>query len=176
MVECQPGKIATVKSRRHDRVHRHDQRRRQAGQQQVSRAVAMPVPGRPAPAHGQDTVGILGPAILRSVTQGRQVGNQPDVPEQQRNRGIGRHGKHVPDQRTAPLGPERHGVGIRKQPVKEPRPPQVQERKQARAGHGEQGHRLGKTIDRGSPVLLEQQENRRDQACRRGRCRSTRRN
>ena len=39
----------------------------------------------------------------------------------------------------------------------------MQERKQARAGHGEQRHRLGESIDRGPPVLLEQQEDRRDQ-------------
>ena len=39
----------------------------------------------------------------------------------------------------------------------------MQERKQARAGHGEERHRLGESVDRRPPVLLEQEEDRRDQ-------------
>ncbi len=39
-----------------DRVHRDHQRRREAGEQQVRRLVAMPVPRRAAPAHGQHAV------------------------------------------------------------------------------------------------------------------------
>ena len=54
IVECQPGRIADREVERHDRVHRDDQRRRQAGQEQVGRPVAMPVPRRAPPAHRQE--------------------------------------------------------------------------------------------------------------------------
>ena len=76
----------TVKSKRDDRVHRDDQRRRQAGQEQVGRPVALPVPRRAPPAHRQEAVDVPRPAVLRPVAQGRQVGDQADVPEQQRDR------------------------------------------------------------------------------------------
>ena len=78
---------------------------------------------------------------------------------------VGRDREDVPDQRAAPLRPERHRVGIRHQPVEEPGAAHVQERKQPRAGDGEQRHRLGEPVDRRPPLLLQQQQDRRDQAC-----------
>ena len=39
----------------------------------------------------------------------------------------------------------------------------MQERKEPGASHGEKRHRFGKTIDRGAPVLAQQQQDRRDQ-------------
>ena len=53
IVACQPGTIADGEVEADDRVHRHHQRRREPRQQQVRRLVAMPVPGRAAPAHGE---------------------------------------------------------------------------------------------------------------------------
>ena len=53
--------------------------------------------------------------------------------------------------------------GIRQQPVEEPRPAQVQQREQAGAGDGEQRHRLGEAVDRRAPLLVQQQQDRRDQ-------------
>ena len=53
--------------------------------------------------------------------------------------------------------------GIREQPVEEPRPAQVQQREQAGAGDGEERHRLGEAVDRRPPLLVQQQQDRRDQ-------------
>ena len=138
IVECQPGRMAIVKSKRHDRVHRDDQRCRQPRQQQIGRPVAMPVPGRASPAHRQEPVDILRPAVLGPVPERRQVGDQPDIPEQERHRGVRGNGKHVPHQRAAPLRPEPHRVRIRHQPVEEPGPPHVEQREKPRAGDGKQ--------------------------------------
>ena len=100
-----------------DRVHRDDQRRREAGEQQVRRLVAVPVLRRAAPAHREHAVDDAADARLRSIAQRRQVGNQPDEPEQQRHRRVGRHREHVPDQRAAELRPDAHRVRVREQPV-----------------------------------------------------------
>ena len=56
-----------------------------------------------------------------------------------------------------------HRVRIGEQPVEEPRPAQVQQREQPGAGDGEQRHRLGEAVDRRAPLLLQQQQDRRDQ-------------
>ena len=56
-----------------DRVHRDDQRRRQPAEEEVGHLVAVPVPGRAAPAQRQDAVGDSGPggccARSRSVAR-----------------------------------------------------------------------------------------------------------
>jgi len=71
-----------------------------------------------------------------------------------------------PNQRTAEVRPVTHGVGIRKEPVRKPRTPGVRERKDAGAGNREQRHGFGETVDRVTPGLAEQTENRRDQRAR----------
>ena len=152
------GKIQTD-----DRVDRQHQRRAQAGQQQIGRLVVLPVPGRTAPAQRQHAKKQPGPMVLGLVAQRRHVGNQAGIPEQERDRGIGRDREHVPQQRTAELRPEGHRVGIGEQPIKQPRPAQMQQRKQAGAGHREQRHRLGKAVDARPPLLPEQQQEGRDE-------------
>ena len=42
---------------------------------------------------------------------------------------IGADREDIPDQRAAPLRPEIHRVGIRQQPVENPRPAEMKERK-----------------------------------------------
>ncbi len=73
------------------------------------------------------------------------------------------HREHVPDQRAAELRPKLHRVRVRQEPVEEPGPAQVQQRKHGRAHHGENRHGLGDAIDRGAPLLVQQQQDRRDQ-------------
>ena len=93
----------------HDGVDRKHQRRRQARQQQIRRLVAVPVARRTAPAHRQHAVNISVVRLAdRAIAQRRQVGNQADEPEQQRNRAVGRNREHVPDQRAAELRPDPH--------------------------------------------------------------------
>ena len=62
-----------------DRVHRDDQRRGQAGEQQVGRLVAVPVPRRAAPAHRQHAVDDArrrGSASGRAASPGRGSGRR----------------------------------------------------------------------------------------------------
>ena len=63
----------------------------------------------------------------------REIGNQADVPEHQRNGAVCRDREHVPLERTARLRPKPHRIRIREQPIREPRPPQVQDREHAGA-------------------------------------------
>ena len=93
-----------------DRVHRDDERRRQPGQQQVRRFVAVPVVRRAAPAHGEHAVDDAADLRLRPIAQRRQVRDQADEPEQQRHGGVRRDGEHVPDQRAPELRPDAHRV------------------------------------------------------------------
>ena len=54
--------------------------------------------------------------------------------------------------------------GYGKQPVgREPRTAGVDQREDAGAGDGEERHRFGEPVDRRAPVLLEQQQDRRDE-------------
>ena len=103
-------------------------------------------PGRPAAGRPSRSAASAGPSraspsrgcrrrpaptrCLRAVAQRRQVGDQADVPEQQRDGGVGRDREDVPDQRAAELRPEAHRVRVGQQPVEEPRPAQVQQREQ----------------------------------------------
>ncbi len=146
-----------------DGVHRHHQRRRETGEQQVGHLVAVPVSGRAAPAHGEQPVDDPPDAAGRAVAQGGEVGDESDEPEHQRDQQVGRYREHVPHQRAAEVRPHRHRVGVRKQPVEEPRTAHVQERVEAGTRDREQRHRLGETVDRGAPFLAQQQQDRRDQ-------------
>ncbi len=163
---CQPGMMRNREVEAHHRMHREHQRRRQSRQQQVGAFIALPVADRAAPSHRQDAVHRLGPRVACLVAHGRQVGNQADVPEDERNGAVGRDRKHVPHQRTAELRPDAHRVGIRKQPVGKPGTAKVQHRKHAGASHREQRHRLRKAVDGIAPALLQQQQNRRNQRAR----------
>ena len=101
--------------------------------------------------------------ILRPVAQAGDIGNQADEPEHRGDGGVGRDREDVPHQRTAELRPYAHRVGIGEQPVRQPRTTHVQQGEHAGASHREQRHRLGEAVDRVTPGLLEQQQNRGDQ-------------
>ncbi len=147
-----------------DRVHRHHERRRQPREQEVRRLVAVPVLRRAAPAERRDPVDLLEHRVLRLVAQRRKVGDETHEPEEQRDGRVGRDREHVPHERTPELRPETHRVRIRQQPVgRDPRPPGVHEREDGRARHREERHRLGEAIDRRSPLLVEQEQDRRDE-------------
>ncbi len=147
----------------HDRVHRHHQRRGQSGENSVRHVITMPVHCRAPPTHRQKAVDPTADATLGPVAQGSQIGDQTDVPEHQRDRRIRRNREHVPHQRAAELRPDVHRVRIRQQPIKHPDAAQMQQRKQGSASDREQGHGLGKAVDTGSPLLIEQQQDRGDQ-------------
>ena len=148
----------------HDRVHRDDQRRRQPRQQQIGRPVAVPVPRRAAPAHRQEPVDILRPAVLGPVPQRRQVRNQS------RHTRIRAKRWHTsrPRRRPRPAGcataarapsysdkasASRNSQGL----------PMWNSGKSPAHATANKRHRLGKAVDRSPPVLLEQEQDRRDQ-------------
>ena len=89
----------------------------------------MPMDRRAAPTHGEDSVGKARKALARLIAHGCKIGNQPDVPEQQRNREIGGNRKDVPHQRATELRLDSHGARVGKQPISIPRASQMQQRK-----------------------------------------------
>ena len=124
----------------------------------------MPVASRTAPAPRKSCVNKPKIFVLGPVAKRREIRDQADVPEQCGHGRIGRDRENVPDQRAAKLRPEAHRIRIREKPVsRQPRTASMQQREHRGAGHGEKRHRLGETIDRGAPFLIEQQENGRDQ-------------
>ena len=149
----------------HDRVDREHERRRDAGEQQVRRLVALPVlaPSRASRARASRR-SRCAIARLRAVAQRGHVGHEAREPEQRRHRAVGRDREHVPDQRAAELRPQPHRVRIREQPIgRQPRPAGVEQREHRRARHREERHRLGEAVDRRAPLLAEEQQDRRDQ-------------
>ena len=96
--------------------------RREAGQKQIRRLVAVPVraePRQPSEAESRRRVATI--FVLALIASVARSGIQPDVPEEQRDGGVGRDGEDVPDERAAELRPEPHRVRIREQPVGRPR-------------------------------------------------------
>src|ERR1700733_9315041 len=123
----------------------------------------MPMPRRSTPAEREHAVDDSGHWMRSAIAQRRHVGNQADEPEQRRDGGVGRDGENVPYERAAELRPHAHRAGIWKQPISKPRPPDVDSRENSGASHSEQSHGFGETVNRITPRLPQQQQNRRDQ-------------
>ena len=70
---------------RHDAVDREDEPGGKSGDDQVGFFVMLPVRCRAAPSDAQDGVDELANLVCRSIPQRSQVGNQSQIPEQQRN-------------------------------------------------------------------------------------------
>src|SRR6185437_1049439 len=81
-----------------------------------------------------------------------------DVPEDDRDREISEDRPDVPFKRTAKLRPHAHGGRIRKHPVHEPRPSEMEDRIDTRTDHGEKRHGLGEAIERVAPFAAKQQQ------------------
>ena len=146
------------------RVDREHERRRQPREQQIDRLVALPVLRRAAPPEREHAENPLRPLRLGGITERREIGNQAGEPEQQGHGEVGRHREHVPDERAAELRPQLHRVRIREQPVRrQPRATGVQQREHRRARDREERHRFREPVDRGAPLLAEQQQDGGDQ-------------
>ena len=151
---------------RHDRVHRQHQRGGDTGQDEVSHLVVAPVTVGPAPAQGKEAVAErthLVASLEEAVAEDSQVRQQTDIPEKHRNGTVGGDGEHVPLQRRTVVLPD--GVAVRdgEQVPGEPDATDVEHREDTGANHGENRHRLGGAIDRGTPFLAQQAQDRRDQ-------------
>ena len=149
-----------------DGVNRDNKWSCQPRQQQISLFIPLPVIGRATPPHRHHSIDNLCEPVFGSVAKRRKIRNQTDVPEHQRNREIRAYRKHVPDQRTPPLRPKPHRVRVRRNPIEEPWPAKMNQRKQARARDRKQRHGLRKAVDGLAPCLMQKEENRRNQSAR----------
>ena len=132
------------------------------GAARAPRSAARPSPIRSSRARARRRSGAAKPG-RRAVAQRREVGDQADVPEDERDREVGADREDVPEQRRAEVHPERAArVGVREHPVREPRPAHVDQREEPGAHHGEDRHRLGRAVDRGAPALPEEEQHRRE--------------
>ena len=122
-----------------------------------------PVLRRSAPAEREDAVDDARAARRRAVAQRGEIGNEPEVPEEERDGEVRRHRGRVPRERAAELRPHAHRRRVGNEPVSEPRPPEVEEREHPRLDDGEERHRLGEAVDARAPLLLEQEQDRRDE-------------
>ena len=103
------------------------------------------------------------PARAKRSRRSGQVGDHADVPEEHRDRPVGRDREDVPFQGRAELRPD---VIVVRQREKEPGVPHaadVEDGEDAGADHGEDRHRLGRAVDRGPPLLAQEAEDGRDQ-------------
>ena len=158
-----PGELRDGEVEADDGVDGDDERRGEAGEEQVGDLVPLPVPRGASPAEREHAVDDAPDAALRAVAERGEVGDEPDVPEHQRDREVGGHREHVPHQRAPELRPERHRVGVRGEPVEELRAAEVEDREDPGAHDREDRHRLGEAVDRLPPLLPEEEQDRRDQ-------------
>ena len=154
------------KVKANDAMNGEDQRRGETGEKQVGGLVALPMRRGAAPAEREHAVDNLPAAGGRAVPQGGEVWNEADVPKDQRDQEVSADRENVPDQGTAELRPEVHGVRIREEPVKNPRAAEMEQREEPGAGHCEQGHGLRETVDGCAPFLQEEEENCRNESAR----------
>ena len=154
-------RIAGRKVQTDDAVHGNHQGHGECGEQQLRALAPLPVARLAAPAQRQQAVGNLPAAPARAIAQGGKVRDQSQIPKHQRQQQVGQNREKVPNQRAAPLGPQAHHVGIGRQPIEEPGPAQMDDRKHAGDHQGEDRHGLGKATDRGAPRLARQMQRRR---------------
>src|SRR5262245_6493499 len=140
-------------------MNREDERRGQAGEETVSDPVMAEVPHRATPPQGEHAVYASAPELGGLIPYGCQIGQQARVPEEEAHREVGEDRRGVPRQRALELRPDVHGRRVRDHPVREPRPPEMQEWIEASLDDGEQRHRLREAIDARAPSLLEEEQN-----------------
>src|SRR5262249_22979422 len=79
---------------------------------------------------------------------------------------VRRDRKNVPHQRAAEVLPDCPVVGKRRQIPRHPEPADVNTWENRRTNYGEKRHRFCRTVDRSTPFLAEQEQDRRDQCAR----------
>ena len=123
----------------------------------------MPLPHGAPPSEGEETVDELPGAGFRPIANRRQVRDQADVPEQDRDGSVDADREDVPEKRAPEVGPHAHLVREREHPVGDPDASHVDPRERQGAHDREDGHRLRRAVDRGAPFLAEEEEDRRDE-------------
>ncbi len=148
---------------RDDRMNRQDERRREGRENEVGGFVVLPLPHRAPPAEGQQPVDELPGTGLRPIANRRQVGDQADVPEKDRDRSVDADREDVPEQGAPEVGPHPHLIREREHPVRDPDASHVDPRERQRAHDREDGHRLRRAVDRRTPSLPEEEKDGRDE-------------
>ena len=123
----------------------------------------MPLPLGAPPSEGENPVDKLPGTGFRPIAHRRQVRDQADVPEQDRDGPVDADRENVPEKRAPEIGPHAHLVREREHPVGDPDASYVDPGERQGAHDREDGHRLGRTVDRGAPCLAEEKEDRRDE-------------
>ena len=111
-----------------DRMHGADQRHAERGHRGVQRLQPRPCARRAAPAQRERAVEQLARAVRRAVAHGREVRDQADIAEQDREQQVADDRPEIPHQRAAPLRPQRHRVRIGCEPVDIDRPAEMEDR------------------------------------------------
>ena len=152
------GELRDGKVQGDDGMHREHQGRGKAGQDQIGLLVIAPVPVGAGPAERKKAVTEFPDLRFGAVPHHGQIGNQAHVPKQHRHCKISRNGEHVPHEGRPELRPDAVGIGDGKEPPTVPDAPDVNERENACAHDGEDGHGFGGAIDRGTPALAEKEQ------------------
>ena len=116
-----------------------------------------------APSQREEAVNPLLELGRGAIADRGQVGDQPDVPKQRRDRAVDADREDVPQERAPEVRPHPHLVRDREHKVGDPNPSDVEPREDQRTHDGKDRHRLGRAIDRGPPLLPEEEEDRGDQ-------------
>ena len=90
------------------RVYREYEWCRKRGENEVRALVVIPVACSATPTHREDAVNHPSKLGLCAVPEGRKVGHEADVPENQRHGEVGRNRENVPQERTSEVRPHRH--------------------------------------------------------------------
>ena len=147
------GQLRDGEVEAHDAVHRDDERRRQSGEQHVRDAIVPPLAARARASRARRRRRCAGAArrsrgrapSARSGTSPRYQ-NSSDTVKYVVTAATS-HGSELLKFGHTPIV-----AGIRDEPVEEPRPAEMQERKQRRVDQREERHRLGEAVDRRAPV------------------------
>src|ERR1041385_7577213 len=146
----------------YDCVNGKNERRRQTGQEHVGGLMLLPMRGGIPPAEREQAVKIFLPMFPGAIAYRRQIRQEPEKPKQNRDDEISSDRERVPHERAAKLRPHSHRVRVWKNPVKNPRPPKMENRKDASTDDGKQRHAFGEAIDRAAPMLKHEQQHRGD--------------
>ena len=157
------GQLCGGEVQTHGTVHRDHERRRDCGKQGKRRAPPLPCGRRSGPADREHAVEKALPALRRECARGREIREQAEIPEEQRDRDVGGDRGHVPRERALEVRPHAHRGRIRYQPIREPRPAEVQEREHRGVHEGDERHRFRDPAHPRAPPLVQQKQERGDE-------------
>src|SRR6185312_1515611 len=121
----------------------------------------LPVGRAAAPAERKRAINYLAKTGFGAIAQDSEIGDKAGIPEQNRNRTVGRDREHVPFERTAVVLPHvQIGIWNGEEPVDgAPGTAGMEQREDGGAGYGENCHRFSGAVNSRSPLLAEKKQN-----------------